>query len=376
MKIDIKPIKKEELDKYLSVEDLTKSSGNHVIKLLYEIIKDYVTKYHNNSEVKEYRLDPIVDVKDNYDNLLVDKDNISRSSTYTHYVTKDTVLRTHTSAQMPRILKELSKRDDWDDVVILLPGLVYRRDLTDRKHLSVIQQLEMWRVCKASKSDKVERKDLLEVINGLSEVCAPGWRKRNVDKIHPYTTEGIEVNLVKGDKDIEILEGGLIHPQILINAGLDPNKYSGWAMGMGLDRLAMILKGIPDIRYLRSNNPRIRDQMYDLNKYIEVSLQPAIKRDMSYCIPISYVEEDIHQEIKKAIGNDERIIESIEILKEINYEQMDEEIRTKIGCTKKMKNILVRIILRDLEKTLTKKDANKIYELIYEKVNYGNNVYK
>ena len=376
MKINIKPIKKEELDKYLSVEDLTKSSDNHVIKLLYEKIKEYITKYHINSEILVYRLDPIVDVKDNYDNLLVAKNNITRSSTYTHYVTESTVLRTHTSAQMPRILNELSKKEDWDDVMILLPGLVYRRDVTDRKHLSVIQQLEMWRVCKVSQSGRVKRDSLLEVINGLSEVCAPTWKKRAVEKTHPYTTEGIEINLVKNDQDIELLEGGLIHPKVLMNAGLDPKKYSGWAMGIGLDRLAMILKEIPDIRYLRSNNPRIKEQMYDLNKYVEVSLQPPIKRDISYCVPVSYVQEDVHQEIKKAIGKDEGIIESIEILNEIGSEEMDEKIRERIGCTSDLKNILVRITLRDLERTLTKSDANKIYGLIYQKVNYGKDIYK
>jgi phenylalanyl-tRNA synthetase alpha chain len=57
------------------------------------------------------------------------------------------------------------------------------------------------------------------------------------------------VNLVKGDQDMEILECGLINNTLLLNAGLDPTKYSGWASGLGLDRLTMILKEIPDIRY-------------------------------------------------------------------------------------------------------------------------------
>lgn len=283
MKMYIKPIKKDELNEYLAIPDLTTPNNHHAIRLLYQKIKEYMTISHPNSEIKEYRLSPIVKVEDNYDNLLIDKDNISRSSTYTHYVDKQRVLRTHTSAQIPIVLKELgATKSSWKDVIIMLPGLVYRRDVTDKKHLGVIHQIEMWRVVKNSYYRKLVRQDLIEVINGLSKVCAPGWKKRNVNKIHPYTIEGIEVNLVKGSSDIEILEGGVINNQILKNAGLNHNEYSGWAMGTGLDRLVMTLKEIPDIRYLRSTNPRIQKQMADLSKYKEVSLMPAIVRDISY----------------------------------------------------------------------------------------------
>ena len=62
----------------------------------------------------------------------------------------------------------------------------------------------------------------------------------------------------------------------------------GWALGMGLDRIVMTLKDIPDIRYLRSTNPKIAQQIQDLAKYQEVSNQPAIQRDMSYSAPASH----------------------------------------------------------------------------------------
>lgn len=372
----IKPIKKNELEEYLSIPDLTNAGNDHAIRLLYEKIKQYMITSHLHSEVKEYRLNPIVKVDDNYDNLLIDKDNISRSSTYTHYVDKHHVLRTHTSAQIPVILKELAIiKDSWNDVVIMLPGLVYRRDVTDKKHLGIIHQIEMWRVVKNSSYRKIVRQDLIDVINGLSDVCAPGWTKRNVDKIHPYTLEGIEVNLVKGNNDIEILEGGVINPKILENAGLNPTEYSGWAMGTGLDRLVMVLKEIPDIRYLRSMNPHIQIQMMDLSRYKEVSLMPAIVRDISYCVPQDYVEEDIHQEIRDSIGEEYKIIESIEIQNETVYRELPEKVQMRLGCKETMKNILVRITLRHLDKTMTREEANSLYEKIYVKVNYGTNVY-
>lgn len=376
MKLYIKPIHKEELEEYLKVEDLSVEESNHAVALLYRKIREYIKSMHKDSMVKEYRLSPIVRVEDNYDNLLISKNNISRCSTYTHYVDMTHVLRAHTTAHIPKILNELaSVKESWEDVIILLPGLVYRRDVTDKKHLGVIHQIEIWRVVKNSARRIIKREDLLKTINGLSETCASGWNKRNVDKIHPYTLEGIEVNLVKEDKDVEILEGGVINPKILQNAGLNPDEYSGWALGAGLDRLVMVLKDIPDIRYLRSKNSRIAVQMLDLLPYKEVSLMPAIKRDMSYCVPDHYVEEDIHQEIREALGDDYGIIESIEIIQVIRSGELSESVRNRLGCEINMKNILVRITLRHLEKTLTKAEANILYEKIYKKVNYGNSIY-
>ena len=331
---------------------------------------------HPSSKVIVYRQNPVVAVEDNYDRLLVSKDNISRSSTYTHYVDEAHILRTHTSAHIPGILDDLASKSDWDDVVILLPGLVYRRDVTDRKHLGVLHQLDMWRVHKKSSDNRVIAKDdLLDIVRGIAETAAPGWKLRIVDNPHPYTKQGIEVNVVKGDRDIEILECGLIGDQILKNSGLNPDAYSGWALGMGLDRLVMTLKDIPDIRYLRSANPDIAKQMADLSTYDEVSHQPSIKRDMSYSVPKKYVEEDINEDIRNALGDKMNILESVEVLSETAYEDLPEKIRKRLGCGKNQKNVLVRITLRHLERSLLNQEANDIYDDIYSKINYGKGGY-
>lgn len=72
---------------------------------------------------------------------------------------------------------------------------------------------------------------------------------------------------------------------------------------MGLDRLVMTLKILFDVRYLRSTNPKIAEQMTNLEPYNEVSNQPAIKRDLSYSVPQGYVEEDISSDIRQALGD-------------------------------------------------------------------------
>ena len=376
MRMYIQPLTKEKLNEYLAIPDLTESRQPHAISLLYKRVADNMREAHEGSDVRVYRKDPIVTVADNYDNLLIAADNISRSSTYTHYVDNKHVLRTHTTAQIPGILRELAAtRKDWNDVVILLPGLAYRRDVTDKKHVGQVHMLEMWRIVKTGKDKPIIKDDLLKVVKGVANTAAPGWKLRIIDSPHPYTKQGFEVNAVLGDRDIEILECGLINDQILENAGFDSSEYSGWALGMGLDRLVMTLKDISDVRYLRSTNPKIAAQMKDLEKYHEVSSQPAIQRDMSYGVPTSYVEEDVNEDIREALGDKQNILESVEILSETAYEDLPQKIQERLGISSNQKNVLVRITLRHLERTLENKEANKIYSDIYKKINHGTGGY-
>jgi len=376
MKMYIKPISKKELDGYLAVQDLTQSPEPHAVKMVCDKIIGYMRAAHKQSDVRVYRRDPIVTVADNYDNLLIAQDNISRSSTYTHYVDDVHILRTHTTAQIPGILRELAAtRSEWSDVVILLPGLAYRRDVSDKKHVGEVHMLEMWRIVKNNGHKPIVKDDLLKIVHGVAEAAAPGWRLRIEDSPHPYTNQGIEVNAVHGGRDIEILECGLIKEQILENAGLDPAEYSGWALGMGLDRLVMTLKDVPDIRYLRSTNPKIASQMTNLKPYTEVSNQPAIRRDLSYCVPSAYVEEDISSDIRNALGQNVNALEEVEVLSTTAYKDLPQKIQERLVIAKDQKNVLVRITLRRLERSLTNEEANDIYAEVYPVINKGSGGY-
>jgi phenylalanyl-tRNA synthetase alpha chain len=375
MKMYIKPVSKRALNSYLAITDLTQSPSPHAIKMVYEAVVQYMRGSHPHSDVRVYRKDPIVSTTDNYDNLLNTPENISRSTTYTHYIDKTHILRTHTSAHLPGILRELATRNDWNDVVILLPGLAYRRDVSDKKHVSEVHMLEMWRIIKNTVGKQITKQDLLTVVSGVATTAAPGWSLRIIDSPHPYTKEGIEVNAIKGDRDIEILECGLINDKILTRAGLNPNTHSGWALGMGLDRLVMTIKDIPDIRYLRSTNQKIADQMTDLSPYHEVSSQPAIQRDLSYCVPAQYVEEDISDDIRQALGDNLDALEGVDIINETPYAALPEKIRERLGCNPSQKNVLVRITLRHLERSITNDEANELYAHVYAQINKGSGGY-
>ena len=137
----------------------------------------------------------------------------------------------------------------------------------------------------------------------------------------------------------------------------------------------MTLKDIPDVRYLRSLNPRIAKQMHSLEPYVEVSLQPSIKRDMSYSVPSQYVEEDINEDIRRSLDEDMGILESVEVLSETQYDELPNVARDKLGINGDQKNVLVRITLRHLERSITNQEANGLYEQVYSYVNKGTGGY-
>lgn len=373
----ITPIPESKLKKYLSVLDHTKDGSTHAINKVYRKIVDRIRDTNPDSEILVWRQDPIVTIEDNYDNLLIPADNIGRSSTYTHYVDNDRLLRTQTSAGIPPAMRSLSNRTDWDDVIIIVPGLKYRRDVSDRTHVGQIQAMDIWRIVRTESRPQVTQDTLTDAVRYIADAAAPGWSLRIIDSPHPYTNGGREVNAVHpGGRDIEILECGLIKEEVLAKNGLDPEVYSGWALGMGLDRLVMTLKNIPDIRYLRSDNPRISKQMHDLKAYREVSLMPPIHRDISYSVPITYVEEDISQAIMTALGDKRPILEQVDVLSETAYEDLPKVAIKNLGMNADQKNVLVRITLRDLEKTLTKTQANQIYDQLYPTLHHGTSGYK
>lgn len=144
---------------------------------------------------------------------------------------------------------------------------------------------------------------------------------------------------------------------------------------MGLDRLVMTLKDIPDVRYLRSANPRIAEQMTNLKPYHEVSNKPAIRRDLSYSVPLGYVGEDVSADIRQALDGKLDTLESVAILSETAYANLSERIRERLGCDSAQKNVLVRITLRHLERSITNDEVNQLYGKIYSHVNKGTGGY-
>jgi phenylalanyl-tRNA synthetase alpha chain len=187
------------------------------------------------------------------------------------------------------------------------------------------------------------------------DAACPGAKMVVYEAKHPYTVDGIEVYAGVDGKEIEVFEAGLIHPEVLKITGLDPAQYSGLALGMGIERLIMARKNLPDIRLIRSVDPRIIKQMGDMEVFKDVSNQPAMVRDMSYCVDRNDTEEDICEAIRTVFGDQADLLEQVEILERVPFETLHPIARERLGAQENQDNVLVRITLRHPDKTLTKK---------------------
>ena len=173
----------------------------------------------------------IVTVADNYDHLGYQAAAVTREARYTRYVDDLRMLRSHSSALVPAALRGLAAAPP-DDVLLVCPGIVYRRDAIDWQHSGTPHQLDLWRISRRPLGDA----DLDEMITVLLGTLLPGRPSRQEPRQHPYTTGGRQVDVARtgGGDWVEVWECGLAHPGVLARAGLAGR--SGLALGLGLDR--------------------------------------------------------------------------------------------------------------------------------------------
>jgi phenylalanyl-tRNA synthetase alpha chain len=307
------------------------------------------------------RRSPVVPIADNYDRLFYEPDAIARSARYSHYIDDMRMLRTHTTAAIPSLLAETER-----DRLMVCPGIVYRRDVVDRLHVGEPHQADFWIARRA----RLRRADLLKMIAVVVETIVPGYAYRCNETMHPYTMNGLEVEVRVGDRWIEVLECGEIHPWLLNESNLPCQQWSGLAMGIGLDRLVMLIKQVDDIRLLRSSDPRVARQMLTLEPYEPVSSQPATQRDMSICVADPDMEL-LGDRIREALGERGGWVEEVQLIQACDYASMPEAARRRLGMSPDQTNLLIRVTLRSLDGSISREDANRVYDLVYAKLHEG-----
>lgn len=348
----------------LAVRDLTDAAlGPHAMQLLVRQTIDALRSAWV-CPVIVYRAPPLVPVTDNYDDLHYPPGGAARDARYTRYLDDRTILRTQTSAMIPRALRMIAAAQ-YDDALIACPGLTWRRDAIDRLHVGEPQQLDLWRIARRP----LGRDDLDRMIELVAAALLPDAPVRATPAEHPYTVGGLEVRACVEGRWVEILECGCALPDLLHEAGLE--GASGLAMGVGLDRALMLRKGVDDIRLLRSSDPRIAEQMMDLTPYRRVSMQPPIQRDLSIAIDAQTTAEEMGDRVRAALGERSSAIESLDILSETSWLELSSAARRRLGMRSSQKNVLLRIVIRDLERTLRSEEANVLRDQIYEALHEG-----
>lgn len=356
-------ISKERLATTLAIKDLSDpANGVHAINLVVRKVYDYLLAKNNWPKPEVRRAHPISSVTNDFDRLYFPSDSLNRLPRYTRYLDEKTILRTHTTAMIPDILKEI-KIKNIEDYSVLCPGLCYRRDVVDKKHVGEPHQMDIWRIKKGV--PRLEREALIDLIESVLDATIPGAKYRANEVTHPYTINGLEVEIMVNGDWLELLECGEAHPQLLMDAGLNPEEYSGLAMGVGLDRMVMLLKGIDDIRLLRSDDSRIKQQMEHLDDYQSVSKYPPIRQDISVSVSLETNEEDICEKVQDALQENANAVEEITILSETPFEKLPPQAIERLGIKQNQKNMLIRIVLRSHERSLTHDEANRIRDAIY-----------
>jgi len=200
----------------------------------------------------------------NFEALNIPRDHPARDMQDTFYVSDGTLLRTHTSPVQIRTMRAAAGAVP---VKIIVPGRVYRRDVADASHSPVFHQVEGLAVDRHI--TMADLKGTLELF--AREMFGPGSTVRFRPSFFPFTEPSAEVDVrcfmcagqgCRACKDgwLEILGSGMVHPQVLRNGGYDPEQVTGWAFGMGIERIAMLRYGVDDLRLFFENDLRFLRQ--------------------------------------------------------------------------------------------------------------------
>lgn len=191
----------------------------------------------------------------NFDALNFPKDHPARDMQDTFFI-KDKpgyVLRTHTSNTQIRFMEEFSKAGKIPPFAIVVPGKVFRNEATDAGHEMQFYQLEGLMV-DVDISVANMKWALLEF---FKRFFGENAEIRLRPSFFPFVEPGFEVDVRHNGKWMELLGAGMVYPNVLKNCGIDPGKYRGFAFGFGLDRMAMIKFGVPDIRFFYQGDLRL-----------------------------------------------------------------------------------------------------------------------
>ncbi|XP_047120104.1 probable phenylalanine--tRNA ligase, mitochondrial [Schistocerca piceifrons] len=322
-------------------------------------------------------LSPVVTVEQNFDSLLVPHDHPSRQKSDCYYINRSNLLRAHTTAHQSELIGSGLNN-------FLIIGDVYRRDEIDSKHYPAFHQVDAVRICTPEevfrhegsmqavfekKSQRTAAKqachtlaatkhmehELKQTLEGLAETLfGSGFQYRWVDTTFPFTHPSWELEVLRDDNWMEILGCGIMENEILESAGV--KGRIGWAFGLGLERLAMCLYSIPDIRLFWSSDSGFLSQFNVKDpdtqiKYKPISIYPQCTNDISFWLPSddSFTPNDFY-DLVRTVGGD--VIEQISLIDEFTHKK------------KGLKSHCYRIVYRHMGRTLTQKEVNEIHNSI------------
>eukprot|EP01134_Creolimax_fragrantissima_P008252 CFRG8252T1 len=340
-----------------------------------KIIKDRINNYFQETSPGTFSLhdnmSPIVTVEQNFNSVLTPPDHVSRSKNDTYYLNQNALLRTHTSAHQADMLRQGHRN-------FLLAGDVYRRDEIDSSHYPVFHQMEGMRMFGPDEmpglgnmlengveteekqaehtlaAAQFAEKDLKRNLEGMTSALFGDVEMRWVSAYFPFTHPSWELEIYfKGDW-LEVLGCGITRQQMVYKAGTV--DHMGWAFGMGLERLAMVLYDISDIRLFWSDDERFLKQFDETTKgttqFTPFSKHPPCKKDLAFWLPNTgahFVDNDFFELVRNAAGD---IVENVEMIDEFMHPKTMQHSK----C--------YRITYRSMDRPVSNEEINLIQERV------------
>ena len=238
-------LEKESIDISLPVASENLGNLHPITKTIDKICQYFLSRGYSIEDGPEIESEYF-----NFDALNIPKDHPARDMHDTFYVGAETLLRTHTSpVQIRSILKSKAP------LKIICPGKVYRSD-ADQTHTPMFHQIEGLLI-----DEKVNFGNLKhELIDFLNYFFGKKLKVRFRPSYFPFTEPSAEVDIMDKKGWLEIMGCGMVHPNVLREAGVDPKKYSGFAFGLGIERMAKLDYQMDDMRLLFENDLRLISQ--------------------------------------------------------------------------------------------------------------------
>jgi len=353
----------------LELCDLTEQdSPTHAIGLLLnEVLEGLVLRGWPVGRI--LRGPRIVSAQENYGLLGYDPAEVTLGSEHTRWVDEHSLLRTQTTSQIPVALQRIAQsRKEGEIILLAAPGITFRRDSRDRWHCAEPHQMDIWVLGDPEHSTRAH---LLKLVGDILACAVPDMSWIYSDSPHHYTEGGIEVNLLSNEQPVEVLECGCIARSLLQRLSIDHARHGGLALGMGLDRLTMLRKGIPDIRLLRDLDERVQAQMHDLLPWRAVSRLPSITRDISLAVSPGLSEEVLTEKMLLAAGDCSAWIEEMQVKGRWAERDLPAKAIERLGLLPGQENVLLRVVLRDCSRSITTREANALYERIQSALHEG-----
>ncbi|WEW57217.1 phenylalanyl-tRNA synthetase alpha subunit, mitochondrial [Emydomyces testavorans] len=390
---------------------------NHPLSITRKLIESQFTGPEYGNYVEK---EPIVTVAQNFDELGFPADHPGRSRTDTYYINKETVLRTHTSAHQRAYFQQMHQNEVFkpEEKGYTIVADVYRRDAIDRSHYPVFHQMECARLWKRPVTaatilddfNKLPRHDItvedsnptahpernplqgshhtleeadaivahlkrslellvIRIFSAARQATADGskqdsLRMRWVEASFPFTSPSYELEVFWQGEWLEVLGSGVVKQELLISS--DVPEHIGWAFGLGLERIAMLLFNIPDIRLFWSQDPRFLSQFSadKISRFVPFSKHPACYKDVAFWLrstsagsaaggAVPFHENDIMEIVRDVAGN---LVEDVRLVDEFTH--------PKTG----RKSLCYRVNYRSLERTLTNEETNQLHEKVRERL--------